>query len=129
MKLKAKANGSLGPSSLLLPPSLLTLFSRDEQAGTESPPHTHLPSLAGMLVTLHVADFCGEAHCSEMHEVVGGQGSWGKGVYAGGVTRFWIIEQVCAEGCGGHSEPVALCCKGCNGMAGTGREKCYFRKL
>lgn len=42
---------------------------RDVQAGTESPT---FPSLAGMLVTLHVAGLCGEAHCSEMHEVAGG---------------------------------------------------------
>ena len=48
MKFKAKANGCLGPSSL--PPYPLP---RDEQAGTESPT---FPSLAGMLVTLHVAD-------------------------------------------------------------------------
>ena len=60
-KLEAKANG-LGPSPLSFLPC-------DEQAGTESPPS---PSLAGMLVTLCVADFFGEAHCSETHEAVGG---------------------------------------------------------
>lgn len=51
------------------PPSSLILLPWDEQSGTESPPS---PSLAGMLMTLHVADSRGEAHCSEMHEVVGG---------------------------------------------------------
>lgn len=57
--LKAKANGCLGPSSLLST-FLLTLFPGMSKQELSHP----LTSLAGMLVTLHMADFCGEAHCS-----------------------------------------------------------------
>lgn len=72
-KAQGEANGCLGLS-------LLGLRSWDEQAGTESPPS---PSLAGMLVTLHVADSFGEAHCSETHEAVGGWGGSEKHVCVG----------------------------------------------
>lgn len=75
MKLKAKLNGFLS----LLP--LLRSLSLDEQAGTESPPS---PSLAGELMTLHVAGSRGEAHCSEMHKVGGWRGKLEEGVYGGG---------------------------------------------
>lgn len=61
--------------------SLLHSTSLDEQAGTESPPS---PSLAGMLMTLHVASSCGEDHCSERHKVGGWRGELEEGVCGGG---------------------------------------------
>lgn len=75
VKLKAKLNEILSP----LP--LLRSLSLDEQTGTESPPS---PSLAGELMTLHVAGSCGEAHCSEMHKASGWRGKLEEGVYGGG---------------------------------------------